>query len=201
MRSGVVGGVLGGVLLAVTVAGAAEPRVLTRGDLDVESKANEELRTYVARNGLPDVAESRALADRGPWDDHEVVMYYLDAKKEVTFARAYVLGDPWVSIQRVERELTDEDVAALSAQPSLRDAPEPVPAGEAVQVAAVEPAQVTVETADIDFTSTDPTDRAEAAAFRAEQAAGRVEDAAMRTERAASRAEAVVEKMIARRKR
>jgi hypothetical protein len=197
----VVGGVLGGVLLAVAVAGAAEPRLLTRGDLDVETKANEELRMYVARNGLPDVAESRALADRGPWDDHEVVLYYLDMKKEVTFARAYMLGDPWVSIQRTDRELTDEDVAALSAQPSLRNAPEPTPAGEPVQVAAVEPAQVTITAEDVDFTSSDPADRAEAAAFRAEQAAGRVEEAATRTERAAARAEAVVEKMAARRKR
>jgi hypothetical protein len=178
------------------VAGAAEPRLLTRPELDVEKKTNTELRTYLDRNGLPDVAEARALADKGPWDDHEVVLYYLDAKKEIAFSRAYVLGDPWVSVQRVERELTDEDVAALSAQPSLRDAPEAAPAGEG---APVQVAALTSE--DVDFSSTDPADRAEAAAFRAEQAAGRVEEAAGRTERAASRAEAVVEKMVARHKR
>jgi len=195
MRSGVVCGVLGGVLLAVAaVAGAAEPRLLTSTDLDSEKKINTELRMYLDRNGLPDVAETRALSDKGPWDDHEVVLYYLDARKEIAFSRAYVLGDPWVSVQRVERALTDEDVAALSAQPSLRNAPEQVPAGEPIQVAAL-------SSEDVDFSSTDPADRAEAAAFRAEQAAGRVEEAAVRTERAASRAEAVVEKMVTHRKR
>lgn len=212
MRRGVACGILGGVLFAASMpVGAAEPRTLSRGELQNEAKTNEELKLYLDRNGLPDVAEARPLSDKGPWDANEVALYYLDARREIAFSRAFLLGDPTVSVQRIERALTDEDVAALAAQPSLREGSG---GGENVVVASVadgdEPdagtasadlpeVEVVASLAadDIDFTSTDPADRAEAAAFRAEQAAGKVEEAAIRTERAAVRAEGVVDRMVA----
>ena len=211
MRRGVACGILGGALFAASMpVGAAEPRTLSRGELRNEAKTNEELKLYLDRNGLPDVAEARPLSDKGPWDANEVALYYLDARREIAFSRAFLLGDPTVSVQRIERALTDEDVAALAAQPSLREGS----GGEDVSVASAtdgdDPDAGTVSadlpeveviaslaSDDIDFTSTDPADRAEAAAFRAEQAAGKVEEAAIRTERAAVRAEGVVDRMVA----
>jgi hypothetical protein len=86
-----------------------------------------------------------------------------------------------VGAQRLARNLTDEEVAALSSQPSMRTADDD-------RLASLAP---------VGDASGSPADRAEAAAFRAEQAAGKVEEAAARTERAAARAEAVVEKMVA----
>ena len=51
---------------------------------------DEEVAAYVARNGMPDVAEWHFLADRPPWDDHEVTLYYLDARTKISFARASI---------------------------------------------------------------------------------------------------------------
>jgi hypothetical protein len=161
-----------GLLLLAGSAWAANPiesRLLTRSQLDAEMTTNRRLAAYVTRNGYPDVAEWRFLADQGPWDDHEVTLYYLDLRKEISFANAWMLGSPSVPVERYERELTDADVAAL--QPLvMRDAPLLEGRGDAVA-------------------------RAEAAAARAEAAVQRIEVAADATERAAARAEAVVAKM------
>ena len=116
MRRGVVAMA---VVWAVVLGGARAG--LARGDheidndqLEVEMARNRALAAYVARNGKPDIAESRELADRPPWDDHEVTLYYFDAKKEIAFARAWILGRPSVHLEHYERPLSDADVAALS---------------------------------------------------------------------------------------
>src|SRR5207253_8301511 len=116
MRRGVVAMA---VVWAVVLGGARAG--LARGDheidndqLEVEMARNRALDDYVARNGKPDIAESRELADRPPWDDHEVTLYYFDAKKEIAFARAWILGRPSVHLERYERPLSDTEVAALS---------------------------------------------------------------------------------------
>jgi hypothetical protein len=176
MRRGVVMAVGGAILgLGVAVAGAAGERQLTDEELRAEMAKNRALARYVERNGMPDVAESRFLSDRPPWDDHEVALYYLDRKTEIAFARAFLLGRPEVHTERVERPLTDEQVASLAARARRR---EPSEAAEA---------------------SVDrrlgPDERAEAAARRAEDAAGRVELAANAAENAAERAETVVGRM------
>src|SRR5207245_6528962 len=64
----------------------------------------------------PDVAESHFLAETPPWDDHEVTLYYLDTRKEIGFARAWILGRPEVHLQRYERPLTDDQIAMLSTR-------------------------------------------------------------------------------------
>jgi hypothetical protein len=167
---GVVVWAMAALLMAAAVPASADDqavRILTAHGLRAEMAKNRRLAAYVARNGYPDVAELRFLADRPPWDKHEVTMYYLGDRREVSFARAYILGDPSINLSRYERQLTDEDVAVL--QPLAR------PYGPKG--------------------STGPAARAEAAADRAEHAAARVEVAATRAEHAADRTEAMVAKL------
>ena len=196
MRRGVVAMA---VVWAVVLGGARAG--LARGDheidndqLEVEMARNRALAAYVARNGKPDIAESRELADRPPWDDHEVTLYYLDAKKEIAFARAWILGRPSVHLEHYERPLSDADVAALSKRalrkPGAGERPRMEPrAGGDPSATVKPPASASVSA------SADPTERAEAAAQRAEAAAGRLEAAAAEAEHAADRAEASIEGM------
>ena len=196
MRRGVVAMA---VVWAVVLGGARAG--LARGDheidndqLEVEMARNRALAAYVARNGMPDIAESRELADRPPWDDHEVTLYYLDAKKEIAFARAWILGRPSVHLEHYERPLSDADVAALSKRalrkPGAGERPRMEPrAGGDPSATVKPPASASVSA------SADPTERAEAAAQRAEAAAGRLEAAAAEAEHAADRAEASIEGM------
>jgi hypothetical protein len=154
-------------LFGAAGAQARNERQLTEDELRAEMARNQTMAAYVNRNGLPDLAQTRFLADRPPWDDHEVTLYYFDAHKEIGFARALILGRPDIQITRYERDLTDEEIAALSNRARL--APTTQGLG--------------------------PDERAEAAALRAENAAGRVEAAAATAERAAERAEAVTARM------
>ncbi|HUE29841.1 MAG TPA: hypothetical protein VMR79_03150 [Verrucomicrobiae bacterium] len=183
MRRGVAVG-MGCVLLfaGVVAAHARDERELTNGELRAEMAKNSTLAAYVRRNGDPDVAEAHFLADEPPWDDHEVTLYYLEARKEIGFARAWILGRPEIQIRRYERPLTDEQVAALTSRVRAREQQAPA-APEAAAPAGAE------QTANLS-----PDERAERAAARAEDAAGRVEAAADSAEHAADRAEAVAAK-------
>jgi septal ring-binding cell division protein DamX len=158
------------LLASVAVASARGERELTDEELRAEIARNKALAAYVARNGDPDIAETRFLSDTPPWDDHEVTLYYLDSRKEIGFARAWILGRPEVQLQRYERPLTDEQIAALASRAR--------PRATTTSMAAL-----------------GPDERAEGAARRAEAAASRVEAAADTAERAADRAEAVSSKM------
>src|SRR3989475_2368952 len=104
----------------VVAAHARGDRELTDGELRAEMSRNSALAVYVKRNGLPDVAEAHFLADEPPWDDHEVTLYYLGARKEIGFARAFILGSPEVHMKRYVRPLTDEQVAALASRAKAR---------------------------------------------------------------------------------
>ena len=159
---------MGCAALLLGVSAARAERTLSEDELRDEMARNRALDTYVARNGMPDVAERHFLADRPPWDDHEVTVYYLDRRTELGFARAYVLGRPDVEVMRYERPMTDAQVAALASQPKL--------AREGARTAAV-------------TRPGGPAERAEAAARRAEDAANRVEAAVAPVEKAARRAE------------
>ena len=169
MRLGVVVWMGCAMLLATgAVAGARGERELSDDELRGEMAINRALAAYVQRNGEPDLAETHLLADRGPWDDHEVTLYYLDSRKEIGFARAWILGRPEIQISRYERPLTDEQIATLSTR-------------------AHHPKS--------DVSGLGPDARAEDAARRAEAAAGKVEAAADSAERAAATAEAAASKM------
>ena len=169
-----------GCALAVMggTAGAFVGHDLSDAQLEVEMAHNRALAAYVDRNGMPDVAETHFLADRPPWDDHEVTLYYFDRHLEIAFARAYVLGRPEVQITLYERPLSDQKVAELASRARVRSTPHSGASGVMGARGGLGAAE-----------------RAEAAAQRAEEAAGRVEAAVAGVERAASRAESVVAKM------
>jgi hypothetical protein len=156
------------LLAAAGVASARAERELDDEELRAEMAMNHALAAYVARNGEPDMAEAHFLADTPPWDDHEVTLYYLDMRKEIGFARAYILGAPTIQIQRYERPLTDQQIAALSTRVRKRTSEGVGPGAGA-----------------------GPDARAEDAARRAEAAADKVDAAADAAERAADKAEAI----------
>lgn len=168
MRRGVVW--LVGMLCLVAGAGIGwahpmhETRELTDEELVSEMTHNRALSAYVARNGMPDVAERHFLSSRPPWDDHEVALYYLDTRTEIAFARAWILGTPDIHVERYERGLTDEELAALATRARTRGVG---PTARAEAAAA----------------------RAEAAANRVEAAVASVEQAADRAESIASKME------------
>ena len=162
----------GGMALA-----AADGHYLSADELKEEAARNHVLRDYMARNGTPDVAEARVLADRPPWDDHEVVLYYFDRRLELGFARAYILGKPDVEIERYERPLSEQRISALASHAQSRP-------GAPMELASASGSS-----------HYGPADRAEASARRAEDAAGRVESAAVDVEQAADRTEAIVARM------
>jgi hypothetical protein len=170
MRGGVAVWMGGAMLLAgVAVASARGEHELTGDELRTEMARNRALRAYVARNGQPDLAEVHFLADTPPWDDHEVTLYYLDSRKEIGFARAWILGWPEVQIQRYERPLTEQQVAAIASRAHRAPAPSP-------------------------SSGLGPDARADQSAQRAEDAASRLEAAADSAEHAADRAEAIASK-------
>ena len=188
MRRGVAVGMGCALVLAgVAAAQARGERELTNDELRAEMARNSALAVYVKRNGVPDVAEAHFLADEPPLDDHEVTLYYLDARKEVGFARAFILGSPEIHMKRYVRPLTDEQVAALASRAKARakQAPAPDPAAPGDPPASAAPAGAE------QMAGLGPDERAERAAARAEDAAGRVEAAADSAEHAADRAEAV----------
>ena len=184
------------LVAGVAVASPRNDQDLTNDELQAELAHNRAMAAYVKRNGPPDLAETHFLSDRPPWDEYEVTLYYFDMHKQISFARAWVLGRPEVALERNERTLTDAEIAELASR--ARRAPKPMDP-KATDPTAMAPTAMAP-------TATDPTAmaatgqmgpgaRAEAAAQRAEDAADRVEAAAVVAERAADRAEAVVSKM------
>ena len=197
MRRGVAVGMGCALLFAGVVAAHARgDRELTNGELRAEMARNSALAVYVKRNGAPDVAEAHFLADEPPWDDHEVTLYYLDARKEIGFARAWILGNPEIDIRRYERPLTDEQVATLASRVKARakQAPAAPAAGAPPGDPPAVPAPPGTTSGAEQTAGLGPDERAERAAGRAEDAAGRLETAADSAEHAAERAEAVAAK-------
>ncbi len=169
------------VLALVSTAGAGhEGSMLDAAGLKKQAAQNKALARYLKYNGMPEMAEVRPIIDQAPWDDHEVTLYYIGARKEISFARARVLGRPEVHVMRYERTLTDADLRTLKSHGTMV-------ASASTTAAAAVPSTCTGSAAD----------RAECAAARAENAADRIDVAAVRAEKAADRTEAVVEKMTA----
>lgn len=171
------------VAAAVVVALAGTARASHEGMLDKaglskQARENKALSRYLKYNGYPDVAEVKAINDQPPWDDHEVTLYYLKSRKEISFALARVLGRPEVASTRYERVLTDADIRTLQARAKID-------AGGNTEVASASTCTGSAVA------------RAECSAGRAEKAADRVDVAATRAEKAADRTEAIVEKMSA----
>jgi hypothetical protein len=172
------------IALAVAVPARAtvEQHDLDRDGLKAAAYENKALERYIRHNGFPDVAEMKPIVDESPWDDHEVTLYYFKTRKEISFARARVLGRPEVYSTRYERVMTDADIRALQSRPKV--------SVSSASKTTMEPSACTGSASN----------RAACAADRAESAADRVDAAATRAEAAADRTEAVVEKMAARMK-
>ncbi|HEV7732318.1 MAG TPA: hypothetical protein VGR62_09170 [Candidatus Binatia bacterium] len=117
-RGGVVVSMVGTLLLAGALrATAAQVHPLNDRELRSEINKNRKLATYVARNGCPDIAETRFLSDEPPWDEYQVTLYYFGLRKEISFARAIILGDTSIHVEKSERPLSDQDIAALQSRP------------------------------------------------------------------------------------
>lgn len=170
----------GALLVLVGGARAMDGEALDRDGLKEQAAQNKALARYLRHNGAPDVAELKPIVDQPPWDNHEVTLYYLANRKEISFARARVLGKPEVHLARYERTLTDADIRVLKDRRGRL---------------AVAVTDGTIATTGCVGSAAE---RAECAAGRAEQAADRVELAAVRAEKAADRTEAVVERIAAR---
>ncbi len=181
---------MGGAILVVGmgVGVAWAGHDLSEDDLRAEMARNRALSAYVERNGLPDVAETHFLADAPPWDDHEVTLYYFGPRKEVSFARAYILGKPDVQIEHYERSISEERVATLERHARLRERE----AGHTQAAYAEATAPAGDSAVGAGERALGPGERAESAARRAEEAAARVEMAATSAEHAADRTEAVL---------
>ena len=176
------------VLALAGAAWASQNQQLDRDGLKREASRNKALSRYIKHNGYPDAAEVKPIMDESPWDDHEVTLYYLKNRKEISFARARVLGRPEVHITRYQRVMTDADIRAVRTNGTRLDAaPGEAAPAPADKVSAADPKPCTGSAKA----------RAACAATRAESAADRVDQAAVRAENAASRTEAVVDKMVA----
>ena len=175
------------VALALTGPACAmvEQHELDSDGLKKAAQENKALARYLKHNGNPDVAEVKPILDQPPWDDHEVTLYYFKSRKEISFARARVLGRPEVYSKRYERVMTDADIRALQSRPKLLAS-----ATSKDPTSSKDPSSCTGSASS----------RAACAADRAEAAADRVDAAAARAEAAADRTEAVVERMAARMK-
>ncbi|MDG2308146.1 MAG: hypothetical protein P8R42_26515 [Candidatus Binatia bacterium] len=60
------------------------------------------IRATVARIGMPDAVELQRVLVNDPWLNYEVRTYYRDYDRMYVFARAFVLGNPQVSLLRHE---------------------------------------------------------------------------------------------------
>lgn len=118
-RGGVVVSMVATLLLAATLSVATgQDQQLDTRELRSEVVRNRRLSAYIARNGCPDIAVARFLSDEGPWDEYQVTLYYFGLRKEISFARAIVLGDPSIHLEKSERPLSDQDIARL--EPKVR---------------------------------------------------------------------------------
>ncbi len=115
-RGGVVVSMVGTLLLAGALSAAADQfHQLNDRELISEMKKNRKLAAYVERNGCPDVAKTQFLSDEPPWDVYQVTLDYFGLRKEISFARAIVLGDTSIHVEKYERPLSDKDIAGLQA--------------------------------------------------------------------------------------
>jgi type II secretory pathway pseudopilin PulG len=118
MRRGVVVLVMGALLLAAwSSVASAQDQQLDWRQLRAEMTKNRRLSAYVSRNGCPDVARARFLSDEPPWDKYQVTLDYFGLHKEISFARAVVLGETSVHLEKDEHALSDQDIATLQSMP------------------------------------------------------------------------------------
>lgn len=158
---------------AVTAAiGPGRPIGAT--EFEHQLRYNPELRTFVVRRGYPDWVEEVEVDSLLPLDSHELRLYYLRLDREVSFSRAFILGQPSMTLRLFDRPIppamrTRIEEAYLAKDPARRS-----------EMAA---------------------DRAMAAALQAERAAVATERLAVESEEFAARMERESEKRPVHRRR
>ncbi|MBM4269849.1 MAG: hypothetical protein FJ144_25145 [Deltaproteobacteria bacterium] len=71
------------------------------------------IRKTVARIGLPDAAEIQRVENEAPWLDYEVRTYYRAYGQMYVFARAFILGNPQVSLLRHQGPIPEATLARM----------------------------------------------------------------------------------------
>lgn len=72
-------------------------------------RENPEIRSLVALRGYPDWVEEVEVDSSLPLDSHEVRLYYLRLDREASFAQAFILGRPHVSVRLFDRPISPGD--------------------------------------------------------------------------------------------
>ena len=200
MRRVVIG--VAAVLLLSTsgFAGVVESQLLSAEEIRLAAKENREVADFIERNGLPELAETRRLSNRPPWDDHEITLYYLEDRLEISFSRAVVLGEPNLAVMRYERALTDADIQVLSRLIATMPTGSRQDLDFGQDVAVVEPTGWAGAAKMLGLSTSGggvdgAVERAESAAVRADLAAARIERSSDTTEQAAARTERVIERL------
>ncbi len=84
------------------VCDIGEPRTLTPVELERLVETDAALRATIARIGYPDLVQVQKIKVEAPWLNWEVRVYYRDFDQMMAFGRAFVLGDPKVSLMRYQ---------------------------------------------------------------------------------------------------
>lgn len=177
--------VMGTVLATLVLSCVATPcfavamaigpgRPIGESEFQHQLRYNPELRTFVVRRGYPDWVEEVEVDSVLPLDSHEIRLYYLRLDREVGFTRAFILGQPCMTLRLFDRPIP----AAMRAR--IEDA-----------YLAKDPARRSEMAAD----------RAMAAALQAERAAVATERLAVEAEEFSNRMERESEKRAPHRRR
>ena len=98
------------------------PRLLTRSEFERHVQRDSAVRATVARLGMPDGAEMQQVLVDAPWLGWELRTYYRRYDKMFVYGRAFILGNPEVSMLRhqgpipaewLERQKTDPSTSAV----------------------------------------------------------------------------------------
>jgi hypothetical protein len=103
--------------------GPAEP--LSSRAFAERMRGNPKIGEYVELRGYPDWVEEVEVFSNPPLEAYEVRAYYLRLDRQVTFTRAYLLGNPQVGLRLSERPISAEareriQQARLACNPALR---------------------------------------------------------------------------------
>ena len=92
------------------------------------------IRATVARIGMPDAVEIQQVLVDLPWEDHEIRAYYRAYDRVYVFGRAFILGEPEVSMLRHEGPIPEVWLASrrpVDVEARIRSAEEAAVRAEA----------------------------------------------------------------------
>jgi hypothetical protein len=113
---------VGNMAVGCVPSSAERPYVCDVGDpkpLSLESfnqifQVDGAVRAAVARIGMPNYAEIQKVDVNDPWVNYELRTYYVEYNKMMVFSRAFILGNPNVSLLRHEGTIPADKLAMLT---------------------------------------------------------------------------------------